>query len=285
MFSLTAALALTACGSDFHMDPPREDAKPVWVWTGTDEADVPECPGRRVPRWEGWANEVAPQECGRCECRPAQCRLAPTLSAQATTCAGGLGIPITVDAGDGWNGACAAPAPAIPATAYRSVIYDPPALSPCVPSPTPEPPPISATFARACPADERLVQPVGTAFCITPEGDGSCREAFPVRREFATQLIDHRRCTPCECGEPSGGKCTAHITLYADTACSTQLYSSTLSGTDEPLCQDVMLGAPLAAIRADLTELVPGTCAPRRAKSVVTGTIERGPMIVACCVN
>lgn len=287
VFSSVAALMFIACGDDFHMDAPRSeaDAAPVWIWTGAEQADAPPCPGGNSPRWEGWANEFFSAECGSCECKPASCLLASTAIAQAPICAGGLGTPILFDAGDGWNGTCAAPAPAIPASAFGSVIYEPPTLAPCIPSPTPHPPPITAIFARACPAVYGLVQPVDTAFCITPEPDGSCGEGFPVRREFATQIDDNRRCTPCECGEPSGGKCTARITLYADATCGSEFDSSTLSNADEPLCHDVTSDAPLAAMRAEVTEWISATCTPKHAKSVVVGTVERPSVEVACCVN
>lgn len=285
VFSLVAALALVACGDDFDMLAPTPNARPMWLWTGSEPADAPPCPGDWLPLWEGWANEVASADCGSCECQPGSCLLAPTVTAQAPICADGVGPPIRFDAGDGWNGTCAAPAPAIPASAFGSVIYGPPALAPCTPSPTLDPPPITGTFARACEADPHWVQPVDTALCIRPEEDGSCAEGFRTRRDFATQRVDNRTCTPCECGEPSGGKCTARVTLYADATCGAEFDSSTLSNVDAPLCQDITVGAPLAAIRAELTELIPAACAPKHARSIVIGTVERPSVEVACCAD
>ncbi len=195
VLSLAAALALVACGDDFDMAPPLRNDVRCGFGRAVSRRMLLRIPGfGRL--WEGWANEVASADCGSCECQPGSCLLAPTVAAQAPICADGAGPSIPFDAGDGWNGTCAAPAPAIPASAFGSVIYGPPALAPLSPSLPPDPPPITGTFARAC-KPILWVQPVDTALCITAEDDGSCAEGFRTRREFATQRVDNRTCTPC----------------------------------------------------------------------------------------
>lgn len=87
----------------------------------------------------------------------------------------------------------------------------------------------------------------------------------------------HARAVP-----PKGGACTAQITLYGTAGCGDQLDSTTLSHTSQPACQVVQLG-PLAAMRAQWTQEVPGACTPTIQISTVEGTVEKLRSYVKCC--
>lgn len=282
LVSLSLSATLIACvATDLGLPPPApaEECDKVWLWIGPPEEAEP-CPDLQVPVWEGWTEPVLTPYCGMCACGPAECVMPSKVTVHAAPICPAEEVVSTFDAGEGWNGVCAAPAAPVPADAFAAVTYEPPTLAPCVPSPTPEPPPIGARFARACP-----VTPGGPpeAFrtCINPEPDGSCALGFPERRELV-ELIDNRTCTPCACGAPEGGECTAQITLYGTAGCGDQLDSATISHTSQPACHVVPLG-PLAAMRAKWTQELPGACTPTPRISAVEGTVERVGSYVKCC--
>jgi hypothetical protein len=276
-----SALALPACGfDDLHFASGRTDCNPTWIWFG-EQAHAPSCPGGYLPAWEAWSEPVSPVECGACACGPAACVLPSRVTAHEPICAGGDGASTTFDAGDGWDGLCAARAAPMPDEAFASVTYEPPALAACAPSPTPAPPAITGTFARACEPSGEL--PSGFHNCIAPKEDGSCIPDFSIRREWF-DLIDHRACTPCACDEPSGGRCTARITLYGSAGCGDELDVAIISHTDQPLCQDVTDGS-IVAMQARLTQEDAGACTPATSISAVTGTVERGERHEYCCAD
>jgi hypothetical protein len=143
---------------------------------------------------------------------------------------------------------------------------------------------VDGIFARACEAEQTTdIRPEGTSFCITPEPDGHCRSGFKIQREFTTRGADHRTCSPCECDPPRGGSCAALVTLYGDTSCASPFDSTTLSDTDAPRCHDITAGAELTAFRVQVVQQQNGTCTPKRAQSVVYGTIEEVEHHVVCC--
>jgi hypothetical protein len=196
-------------------------------------------------------------------------------------CADGEGASLTFDAGDGWDGSCTALATPVSSDAFASVTYQPPLLAPCEPSPTPAPPPIGGMFVRACDAPDLNDRPNNFILCYPPKPNGQCWLGYDQRREFTALLIDHRTCTPCECGAPSGGECTATTTLYEDSECINELDRKIIHHTDQPLCSDVPPG-PFGSMRAELTRNTPGACTP--SVSRVIGTVERGtePRVVCC---
>ncbi|WP_441288455.1 hypothetical protein ACSRUE_41940 [Sorangium sp. KYC3313] len=55
------------------------------------------------------------------------------------------------------------------------------------------------------------------------------------------------------------------------------------SDTDVALCHDLAAPAELTAFRIDVIRQEEGACTPRRATSMVTGTVEEGEQRVACC--
>ncbi|CAN91448.1 hypothetical protein predicted by Glimmer/Critica [Sorangium cellulosum So ce56] len=278
------ALTLTACLDlgDSFLYPLITEPQPMWLWSGR-HGDAAPCPEGRTIRWQGWVDEEFPPECGPCACSPARCVLPAGITTHAAACPD-EGPPSSFEADEVHDAACIVPAPPLPESSLASVTYPPPTFAPCTPSPTPEPPPIDGIFARACQAgQEKDMPPPGWSFCLPPEDDGTCRPEFPIRREFRTPGPDHRTCSPCECGPPSGGTCSTRITLYGDTGCTRPFDSAELSDTDVPLCQDIRATAELAAFRVDVIRREEGACTPKRATSMASGTVEEGEQHVACC--
>lgn len=276
-----AAFTVAACAAD-EVFP--DEPKPVWLWTG-DEKDAPPCPDGAKQTWDARTNVPPAPDCGACTCTPAACNPSPTLYAPDVTCMEGEGNINLIRADEGWDGGCFVSDFSIPASALSSLRYAPPIVTPCVPSPTPEPPSISTPFARACPADPALTQPAGFVHCMTSKVDAECPSSFSIRREFTQHFVDYRTCAPCECGPPSELKCTVRITAYADTACDQAFDSATLSSTDNPVCHDIesTSTAELTAMTAEVTDPVAGVCTPVQSRSAISGELVRSPLKILCC--
>jgi hypothetical protein len=280
---MLGALALVACGDELELYGPRMDDDPVLLWVGR-HAEAPSCPGDRLDYWEGWASEAASDECGPCTCGPAACSAPSSLTTYAAIRCDGEGEPLTIAAEEGWHGTCVAIDPAVSSERFASVLFEPPALAPqCAPSPPLDPPPISGSYARACPLESSYVSWADFAMCITPEADGLCRPGFKNRLEFTMRLSDNRACTPCACGAPTGGRCMADVMLYGDATCNTQIDLGAFIDQGDNPCHDVPAPLPLAAVRAVLTRQEPGSCTPTPVASKVVGTVERGERRVFCC--
>ncbi|WP_437905169.1 hypothetical protein WME95_43825 [Sorangium sp. So ce327] len=215
--------------------------------------------------------------CDGCACGPAACELPSRLTVDSLDCPGG-GSSVSVDAGDGWDGTCAAlPSPVAPEE-LASIVYDPPALSPCAPSETPEPPLVAARFVRVC-AGDTAHEPPGFTACMQASSDGTCWDGH-TRHEFFEELIDHRACAPCECGPPAGGTCIAELLLYGDGACKDRVGAALSAGLGETPCAGIRSSLPLSAVRASLVEAAPGACSPN--VPAVIGTLERREPHVVC---
>ncbi|MGK3996419.1 hypothetical protein [Sorangium sp. So ce1024] len=205
------------------------------------------------------------------------------MTTHATACPG-EGLPSSFEADEVIHAACIVPPLPIPESSLASVTYPPPTFAPCTPSPTPDPPPIDGIFVRVCEAGQaKDTPPPGWSYCLPPKDDGTCQPEFPIRREFSTPGPDHRTCSPCECGPPSGGTCSTRVTLYGDAHCARPLDSAVLSDTDGPLCHDIAATADLAAFRVDVIQRENAACRPTRATSMASGTVEEGEQRVACC--
>jgi hypothetical protein len=274
-----ASLTLLACDDVPEVsDEPHSGCPAVWLWEGPQDT-APACPDERETLWKGWRGGIVPQGCEACECNPAACVLPSSVTTHASICPG-TDSPISFDAGAGWDGTCTAAAAPIPRSDFASVTYGPPTLAACTPVATPKPLPIRATFGKAC-AGFIGQPPEGYDLCIRTHTDGSCWDDYPEKREFTEEFLDKRTCTPCECGAPTGGKCSADVSLYGDATCSEEIASLADVGEVNNPCTDISSPLPLVAMRATLTEAEPGTCTPSVSKAI--GTVEKGAMHVVCC--
>lgn len=282
MLLVLSATMLLACEDEWYVPllPPPADSGPVlWMWVGPKD-EAPPCIDGQPPKWEGWmpeATEDLPRTCDACECGPAECVLPSKVTTSGLTCPGG-GTSIALDAGEGWDGTCAAFPTPVPPDGFASIIYEPPTLSPCTPLAAPEPPPIAARFVRVC-AGNTAQDPPGFIPCMQADKEGTCRDGT-TRHEFFEELIDNRACAPCDCGRPAGGRCVADVVLYADSACNDRVDAALSLGLGERACADVSSPLPLSAMRATLVEAEPGACTPSGA--AVIGTVERREPHVVC---
>ncbi|HTN85276.1 MAG TPA: hypothetical protein VL242_16375 [Sorangium sp.] len=279
--------ALLGCGADLEIPRPRTDDHPVLLWVSK-TPDFPICPDGRLDYWDGWADvRTDPQyqnECGTCACSPAACALPARVIAHEVPLCADEGIKVKFAGAADPPGHCIETSPLVPGDAFASVTIRPPTMAPaCRPSDQFAPPPLSGTFARACPWIGEYDADFEGLVCIAPEHDGSCRPGFSARFEFREKIRDARTCTPCECAKPTGGSCVADVLLFSDTSCSDMLISINGIGTEEELCYGAPADSPLAGVRVVFARDEPGTCSPKATVSMVDGTIESGETRTFCC--
>ena len=253
---------------------------PFLLWIGDNDIEAPECPDRaRNQAYEGYADLVAPDECGPCSCGPPSCELPAGLTANSTTCQneGPATIHTPFNAPLDWDGACVAP-PAVPANLLGSVTIAPLTVSPCVAESGPIPTKGQAywtTYARACLgeafgpcADSAEVcspsaepPPDGFFQCIQylREGDAECPQTYPVKHVFYEGFNDTRNCSQCTCSAPVGSECTAAITYYSDANCAMELVEAWLALGFGP-CLDNAMPSGLQSMSATQATNQPGYC-------------------------
>ncbi|WP_437666306.1 hypothetical protein [Sorangium sp. So ce1182] len=286
-FALGAA-ALLGCVEDLDLPKPRTDDDPVLLWVG-DTPDFPVCPDGRLDYWDGWADvRTDPQyqdECGTCTCGPAACALPDSMLVhEAPFCAGQGGIKIDLAGAADPPGHCVEFSSPVPGDAFAAVTLKPPTIAgKCDASNDLAPPPLSGTFARACPWTGKYQSDFRGLVCIAPEDDGACPLGFSARFEFQEKGRDARTCTACACGAPVGGSCVADVLLFSDASCSEMLYSGNGIGTSEQACYATHEDLPLAGVRVVFAQDEPGTCSPTTDVSLVDGTIESGETRTFCC--
>lgn len=231
--------------------------------------------------WEGFLGESAPDECEPCECGPAECKLPSRVTANESVCPGD-GAAGTFDAGPSWDGTCMEISPPLQNADFASVTYDPPTFARCAPvAPAPEPSRRGLTAVKACaPQGEQGLGPTAALLCYPPREDGGCWRSYRVKREFKV-LHDSRTCSPCRCGSPTGGMCTAKTTLYQDKYCLEEAESYFVSDKDPPMCSREAVG-PLAGMRSSFTQIEPASCKPSVSK-IEGGRLEHVETHVLCC--
>lgn len=259
------------------------------VWFGP-KSDAPGCPADAASlAYEGYADLDAPIDCGTCTCElpTGSCRLPESMTANAAACAqNGTSTPHTpFDPSAGWDGTCDTNQ-SIPSGKLCSGIKCVQSLSigalgvnevGCVPSQPPmQSPPVWKSFVRACrrvPHEPcgtstgvcTAEPPVGSGFrvCVFTKGDYDCPSFSPYSEKHVLYdaYEDTRSCSSCMCGAPTGGSCSSTISIYADGACSTPVYTTTVTSAG-PNCHDVPAGTPLGSKSATPPTYAPGACAP-----------------------
>lgn len=279
-------LPLIGCSSaELYNNLPEPDrSEMVLIYGGPYDKYVPICdePGGGRLLWEGWlksGDDSALDECEPCECTPTKCVLSSEVIANGTLCPGDT-VAGAINAGSSWDGTCAARPSPIRSDRYDSVTFYPPTMTECKPvSPVPAPSRKGLTFARACTPGKDFL-PSTFRQCYPPQENGECWRGHEARFQF-TLHTDTRTCTPCSCGAPTGGKCSAKTTLYSDADCSSEIDSVVVSDKDPPICTTAIRG-DIAAMRSGFTENEPGTCAPSNPK-IESGKLEAGEKHVFCC--
>src|SRR5262249_5711969 len=143
------------------------------------------------------------------------------------------------DAPSGWDGGCAAKdgidggalcdgGPCVVSLTIAAPAVAEPGCTAIQP-PTPDGG-LSKSYAVACIgqgpgacATGLFCVPPATGFhvCVAQQGDDDCPSSTYTEKHLAFAGVDDTRsCSVCTCGAPSGGKCTARISIYADDACA-----------------------------------------------------------------
>lgn len=284
-FYILGTLALIGCSSPVTDDdrPDPDPSKLILVFGGRQE-NAPSCDPDGELLWEGWTGwglEREPDKCEPCECAPAACVLPSEVFADTLGCPGGDPI-VTLIGGDSWDGACKAGAFSVTSSEYASVTFEAPTLADCQPvSPVPAPSRKNLSFVRACVPGSSAIIPTDFRQCYLPQENGECWRGQRVRFEFDL-YTDTRTCTPCSCGAPRGGKCTARTTLYRDEECVHEVGYVPVSNGDQTVCTAEIDGE-IAAMRSTWTEYEPGSCAPSTDSRIASGKLERRETHVYCC--
>jgi hypothetical protein len=222
-------------GTCLPVGQPGFSDEPVLLWIGDNVPSVPltECPPN-APEvfYNGFADLNAPSACGACSCGPAPCQLpVGGFANDGLGCQGPNSYPYQTP---NWDGSCVTLS-LPPFSLARSYSIDPTSLGACLPSAQPEPPPPEwAKQVLACrfpmplpcsPADHICLEQgptPGFSLCIaaSEKGDRACPAEYPIKHVGYEKLSDTRLCSPCECGPPKGGNCTAWVSRFESKDCT-----------------------------------------------------------------
>ncbi|AUX43976.1 uncharacterized protein SOCE26_054330 [Sorangium cellulosum] len=281
--SMLATWVPIGCSSPVPPDnlPEPDPSQLILLYSGAPEY-APRCDphGDGNLLWEGWVGTPGQEECEPCTCGPARCVLSHTVDVHSSSVCALSDLVSRIDPGSSWNGTCFPLPDPIPSDAYAFVTIHPPLVTDC--QPIPEVPALRHTnmnFVRACGPDIDVVL-TGFSRCYPPQPNGECWAGHEIQWEFPL-YNDTRACSPCSCGEPSGGDCRVQTTLHSQVDCSEDLGTVLMSGLDKPLCTNTIQGR-IGAVRSIFLK-DDATCAPSTDSTVVSGTIEPGDTHVLCC--
>jgi hypothetical protein len=253
-------------------------------WTGyTTLVTNGACPAEIPGAAEVWVADERSATCAACRC-DATGNCSTSVSVAESIAAGCTTVtPFTVDsaggcqsvpAGAGGNGAfwqmanpggglcVAAPVtpPSLPAAHHAAIACS------------------AARLGGGCAPGQGCAKLGAPGLCVSrAAGSGppaACPAQFPIAHmvvprtaDPATSFVDRRGCSSCGCaGAPTGGGCTATLSLYSDTTCGT-LKGTVKSGACNPLsCGTACKGAKVAI------QYAPGTCTANG--GAPTGVVE-----------
>ncbi len=276
-----------ACAGQCVPLGPTEWSGPTLLWMSKNGEEPPECPSSASVKGSlVFADLNAPNGCGDCTCEApsGSCALATTVTAAASPCAGNEpGVPHTsFDAPAGWNGACTDENPISVnqkcngAACVQSLTIAPLTLTeaPCAASTTPvasKLPYLWGAAARTCRGAavgscatdiEVCTPPAPSGFeqCLLQKGENECPSTYPIRHVFYKDFTDTRSCTPCACSAPVGSTCTAFISAFKDSGCSSPIVAGTVDATGSA-CFDILpSGQALGSKLATEPVYAPGLC-------------------------
>jgi len=283
--------------------PPLDFEGPMIVYIGP-EQDAPECPAHApVNAYEGFGDlRDETYYCPPCECSEPACVLpegvmASDLSVCPNDPPGATLTPLSAPAS--WDGSCTSPG-IVQGSQLGSVTIEAVTVRPCEPIIEVVPDwnfdSVWKTFARACKgqvdngrcANPGLVcmptaepPPPGFRQCIAyiKDADPECPDTYPEKFTFYTGANDTRDCTECDCQQQGQPNCTAWVSLYQGTDCSSAIYSSMVD--DQSICSDVPGGIQLRSMDASWLVNEPGTCTPSGGVPVGE-VVPEGPKVFCC---
>ncbi|KYF73676.1 hypothetical protein BE11_04480 [Sorangium cellulosum] len=288
----------TCSGQCVHRAPEGFDG-PALLWVGR-TVDEPQCPvSAPVTVYKGHESLDDPFACNPCRCSEPACALPDGLRTAASARCGGAGLPLR-GARDILNGACVSSEALV--SDRKALMLGAPRVTPCEPSEELPPVPLivspfprwyrsgkacagvtredtCATRAKTCvPAED--MRDFSQCIMHLGEGEVTCPPEYPAQVVLYDDMRDERRCTPCECGPPTGSECSLALLSYRDEACSVLLTAGTASGKD-PGCLAPTPGVQPKSMRAVWHVDEPGSCEPRGGEP--TGdVIFTGPSTFCC---
>jgi hypothetical protein len=109
--------------------------------------------------------------------------------------------------------------------------------------------------------------PPGFALCIFQKGENACPTGpdniFTEQHVFYEGVQDDRQCSACTCGAPTGGACTATISIYKGAGCSGSMVVPGITiSSAASVCLDIALPGQALGSKKTLgsTTYLPGTC-------------------------
>ncbi|MCK6588279.1 MAG: hypothetical protein HUU21_21130 [Polyangiaceae bacterium] len=122
--------------------------------------------------------------------------------------------------------------------------------------------------------------PFKSGMCIYKDGEqASCPgEPFTEKHVFFEDAQDTRDCSACSCNAPSGGKCSATITVYSDVNCTSNPtpFQAGSCGTLPAA------NLPVFGRTASNITVTPGTCASQGGEP--TGSVTPTSATTFCCI-
>jgi hypothetical protein len=158
-------------------------------------------------------------------------------------------------------------------------------------------PPAWSTFARGCEDTSSGTRgtcakfgetcapaaPAGFRQCVSHEDDLDCPSFTPYSEKhlFYGGADDSRDCSPCSCGAPTGSSCSASLSVYSDSACSTSILSNQIDSMG-PHCFDLTAGSSLGSKSISTPTYTPGQC--QAGGGDPTGSISAVMPSTFCCL-
>jgi hypothetical protein len=286
---------------------------PYWRWIGPNDGQAPECPPEPFSGGGGWdwyRDLVAPKECELCTCglSPGKCELPSELTASTTGCNIAGGMLTSFNAPANWDGKCDTTTHVDPGAAssvwIAPITVTQEACSPVIPELERKAVAYQwNTLGRFCEGwgwnwsqnpdticiPDDAPAPEGFRLCIIKEVANEmaaqtteCDPEWPMKDILYEGVDDGRVCEECTCGRPTGGLCTAMISLDKDPACTAPVEGLISISSTKPACVDLSPpGQALVSKHATPPTYIPGTCAPIYNKA--SGTASPSGPVVVCC--
>src|SRR5262249_55650440 len=124
--------------------------------------------------------------------------------------------------------------------------------------------------------------PFTPGICIGRPGDMDCPNGF-VKNTFYSNYSDSRGCTPCSCGQASGGTCEITVHLFSTDTCinGTEVVNFPSGGCT------ALSGNPTIGGRTDEISIPPngGTCPVVPGGGKAKGMVTPVEPTTICCKN
>jgi hypothetical protein len=271
---------------------------PLLVWVG-DPAEAPAaCPANAPHYAELHAGPISSDECHACICGDPACVLPEGLIASdAAGCMGPTFTPFPIAS----DGSCRM-GPPVESSNLQSLALLPPTVSSCEPSLDLKSPPGGQTqwgktaivcdgegYGK-CDREHKCAPkaPSGFMQCVFNDTEGddvTCPDPYTLKITLYEHIDEAVVCTPCTCSSPLGSDCTAVISAYQDTICtsSSALFENYLVSQSGPLCATIVPNMALQSASSKWITNQPGVCMPDGGKPTGKVAVDHATAYTFCC--